>query len=157
MRAAAPPRCPPADDAGPAAQDLRPRGPAGAGGRPRRRRRRGRRARRPRRAARRSALRLLLSRDARRSRRDATLPALDAKALRFGRLQPRRSTPKRRVTVRVPASTPAATYYVLACADGATRVRERRERNNCRALGRLVVVAAAPGPVPPPPGGNDPG
>lgn len=56
-----------------------------------------------------------------------------------GRLAPSASSRGSHVVV-VPASTPAASFHLLACADAAGQVREASERNNCRvAPGRLVV------------------
>jgi subtilase family serine protease len=43
-------------------------------------------------------------------------------------------------TVTVPQSTPAGTYFVLACADDGETVSESDELNNCRASGALVIV-----------------
>ena len=43
----------------------------------------------------------------------------------------------------------AGTYTLEACADGARKVKERSERNNCRTA-KLVVRAAAPAPAPQP-------
>jgi hypothetical protein len=67
------------------------------------------------------------------------------------------------VSLRIPAATPTAGYYVLACVDDLRSIRERDERNNCRSSGRAVsivrpksltgVVAAPPAaaaPAPPP-------
>ena len=55
-------------------------------------------------------------------------------------------------SLRVPAATPARSYFVLACADGLRRVRERSERNNCRAAARRIsVVRPGAGGAPPTP------
>ena len=56
----------------------------------------------------------------------------------------------RRVRVRagVPASRPAGTFALVACADSHRQVRERFETNNCRRVGSLAI---APAPPPPPP------
>ena len=48
-----------------------------------------------------------------------------------------------RVTVVLPTSTPDGSYYVLACADAATKVRESAEKNNCRASKAAVKVTSA--------------
>ncbi len=45
-----------------------------------------------------------------------------------------------RLALQVPASTPVRSYRVLACADSGRRVRESRERNNCRVADRSVRV-----------------
>ena len=107
---------------------------------------------------------LVLSRDTRRSRDDVKLAKVRTRAVR----------PKRRMTVRatlaVPAGTPAGVYRVVACADGARRVRERRERNNCAAAPASITVgggavggahagpapasAPTPGPAPAPAPGS---
>ena len=43
-------------------------------------------------------------------------------------------------TVTVPSTTPATSYYVLACADGAKQAVESREDNNCAAAAAKVTV-----------------
>jgi subtilase family serine protease len=45
------------------------------------------------------------------------------------------------VTVTVPAATPFATYFLLACADDGAAVAESLESNNCRAATSTVVVS----------------
>ncbi len=45
------------------------------------------------------------------------------------------------VAATLPAGLPAGTWTVTACADGTQRVRERRERNNCRAVGTFTTTA----------------
>ena len=94
------------------------------------------------RRARRSSTRLYLSHDARRSRADRRLLAI-----RIGALAPRRS---RRRTLRplVPSGTAPGRYRLLACADAARTVTERRERNNCRVARRVLTVAAPAGAGP---------
>ena len=49
----------------------------------------------------------------------------------------------------MPASAPRGEYFVVACADGTWRVRERDERNNCRAsAGRVTLLEPfQPSPV----------
>ena len=42
--------------------------------------------------------------------------------------------------MKVPAKTPAGTYYLLGCADAAERVLESSEANNCVASGSRVRV-----------------
>jgi hypothetical protein len=95
--------------------------------------------------ARASALRFLLSRDARRSAEDLRLADPRLKALRRG---------KRRTgaaTATIPAVASGGTWRLIACADGARAVKERRERNNCRASATAIAVAApSPGPGPGP-------
>ena len=56
-----------------------------------------------------------------------------------------------RAIVIVPTRASTGAYHLIACADARRKVRERNERNNCRASARLRVVApvpAAPGPAP---------
>jgi hypothetical protein len=102
------------------------------------------------RAAERSAVGLLLSRDKRRGGGDRVLKPAAARSVRFGRVKPGKTSRRRRVTLSVPGSTAGGSYYVLACADGAKRVKERSERNNCRAVAILVVLQT------PQPGGGGP-
>ena len=86
---------------------------------------------------------LLLSRDARRSRDDVKVARVGTRAVRA----------KRRVTARttlaVPAGLPAGAYRVVACADGARRVSERRERNNCAAAPAAIIVGGTSGQTAP--------
>jgi hypothetical protein len=72
--------------------------------------------------------------------------------LKAGRVVVPPINPGRRRTVRVTLPLPAGTTLpaaVRACADAGHRVTERRESNNCKALGTLVV----PAPRKPPSGG----
>ena len=50
--------------------------------------------------------------------------------------------------VTIPASTPEATYYLIACADAKSKVKEKSEGNNCRAstgkLSTKTIPPAAP-------------
>ena len=87
--------------------------------------------------ARRSVLRLVLSADARRDRRDTVVARANVRGLARGR--------KARVTVKLalPANLAA---YLLACADDLGKVREARETNNCRAA--RVTAASQPAPAP---------
>ena len=86
----------------------------------------------------------LLSRDRRRGR-DVKLRG----GRRVGRLRARRSS-SRTTRLRVPAGTASGRWWVLACADSSRRVRERRERNNCKASSRRVLVASPPAALSPP-------
>ena len=60
------------------------------------------------------------------------------------------------------AVMPSAAYYLLACSDAAKRVREKSERNNCRASAARTMVTPPgggpggpnPGPEPGNPGGG---
>ena len=96
------------------------------------------------RRARASSTRFMLSEDGERSSGDIPLDApVQIRALRPGR---------RAVfvaSVRVPSFTPVGTYRVLGCADAGRDVRERSERNNCRAsAGRVIVQRLLPpGPI----------
>ena len=52
-------------------------------------------------------------------------------------------------TLTVPRGVPPGSYALLACADDTRRVRERRERNNCRSASRrLRIIAPAATPTP---------
>ena len=44
------------------------------------------------------------------------------------------------VAVTLPAATPAGTYFLLACADDLKKVKESKEKNNCRASASQVTV-----------------
>lgn len=44
------------------------------------------------------------------------------------------------VSAPLPAGLPAGAWTVTACADGTDRVRERRERNNCRVVGSFTTT-----------------
>ena len=91
------------------------------------------------RQAKRSSTRLYLSRDGRRSRDDVRVGAAKVPVLRA------RTSRRARAAATVPAGAGAARYRLLACADDTRKVRERNERNNCRAARRaLTVVARTP-------------
>lgn len=89
---------------------------------------------------------LYLSLDRRKSRGDFRLRPRP-------RVGPRRPRSRARLlrTYRVPAGIPAGSYALVACADDTRRVRERRERNNCRAAVQTIriVVPGIPGTTPP--------
>jgi hypothetical protein len=96
------------------------------------------------RRARSSSTRFMLSEDGGRSADDIALDApVQIRALRSGR---------RAVfvaSVRVPSFTPVGTYRVIGCADAGRQVRERSERNNCRAsIGRVTVQRLLPPGLP---------
>ena len=95
------------------------------------------------RTAGRSSLRMYVSRDARWSRNDIPLTAIDAVA-RLGA----GGAARRTVVVRIPATVPLGRWYLIACADFARAVRERNEANNCRRSGRRVAVVGRPGGLP---------
>ena len=88
----------------------------------------------------------LLSANRRSDRRDIRLQG----RRRVGALNPRRRSRFTR-SLRVPAGTAARSYFLLACADGLRRVRERSERNNCRAASRRLAVTRPLATVPTPP------
>src|SRR5215216_1129329 len=121
--------------------------------------------------ARRSVVRLVASHDARAGRGDQLLGTAKVRALR-----PRQ---RRRVSLSVTAAA-ASPLHLVACADARRRVRESRERNNCRASSPLTMrpadvvappsaplpagtpapapaPAAEPGATPTPPPAPDPG
>ena len=52
-------------------------------------------------------------------------------------------------TLRIPTTTRARLYYVLACADGLKKVRERSEGNNCRVASRRISVKDSIAPARP--------
>src|SRR4051794_31732731 len=88
-----------------------------------------------------SKLTVFLSRDARRSRSDAKLGSKRLKAVK-----PRKTaTGKLKVSLHGPG-----TWRLVACADAAGKVKERSEKNNCRAA--VVSVTGSPGgdSAPPP-------
>jgi hypothetical protein len=98
-----------------------------------------------------SALRVYLSRDAAVGRGDLRVGGTPrVAALR------NHGTSRVTATVQVPAGA-GSRYRLVACADGAGKLRERSERNNCRpAAGPLDVVQSSPSsrPSPPPPDGG---
>lgn len=53
--------------------------------------------------------------------------------------------------VALPSSIAAGQYRLRVCADGAGKVREASEANNCRIVGSLVVSRVLPAPAAPPP------
>src|SRR3954447_7419362 len=93
--------------------------------------------------------RFYLSFDRIRSSSDSRLTgSARARIGRSGRLQGT-------VALRIPAATPTSGYYVIACVDDLRAIRERDERNNCRAsvnavtLSRKPSAAAVAAPSPP--------
>ena len=95
------------------------------------------------RTARPTRLGFYLSRDRRKGRGDFRL-------LPRPRLGARRPRTRARLlrTLRVPAGVPAGNYALVACADDTRRVRESRERNNCRSATRRIRIVR-PGVFPP--------
>lgn len=55
--------------------------------------------------------------------------------------------------MKIPASTQPGAYYVLACADSKGKLKEKSERNNCKAS-KTLTVAAPKLPSPPASGGG---
>jgi hypothetical protein len=104
---------------------------------------------RGRRGARKTHLRVLLSRDLRPSRTDVRLGS-DARVVR---LRARMRTVVA-IAARLPSATPLGRYRIIGCVDPRRRVRERREGNNCaasprfRLRARAQLPAAQPGPQP---------
>jgi hypothetical protein len=45
------------------------------------------------------------------------------------------------VTVTIPAATPAATYFLLACADDLKKAGESNEKNDCTASASKVTLS----------------
>src|SRR5262249_42640468 len=84
-----------------------------------------------------STIGFLLSADARRDAADVPLGPTKAQALAPRRTQ--RGTAK----LEIPSGIRGGTYRLLVCADLAGRVRERNERNNCRAGAKVTVQAGA--------------
>jgi CARDB len=96
-----------------------------------------------RRRVKRSITRLYLSRDAHRSADDRRLASTRVPTLK--QRMSKRTTVKATIGATLP---PATGYRLLACADVRRNVRERNERNNCRAArATLTVVAKGGGPV----------
>ena len=97
-------------------------------------------------AARASSTALYLSKDARHDRADVRLVKV-----KVPKLKPKKG--RRTVArARIPVTTPARGFRLLACADGGGANRESSERNNCRvAKGKVMVTVApvlGPGPLP---------
>lgn len=85
---------------------------------------------------------VLLSRDRKRDTRDVQLGSVA--------IHPLKGHGKARVngSLTVSRLTAPGAYHVMACADVKRKVRERSERNNCRATKKVIVIAAA-GALPP--------
>ena len=92
----------------------------------------------------------VLSRDKRSGRGDPALSRSRTKAVKA------RKVTKRTVTLRVPALLPAGAWRVVACADARRKVKESKERNNCRASRALALVPPTVGPPGPGPGPGQP-
>ena len=90
--------------------------------------------------AKKSSLAVVLSTDAVAGSGDTELGMLAV-----GKLKPKKSATVSG-TFTVPATVPAGTYYVAACADALGKVKEKKENNNCSA-GSTVTIAATTPPV----------
>jgi len=88
-----------------------------------------------------SAVAFVLSTDAAVGAGDTTL----------GRLATPKLKPKKSATVAgtlaIPATTPAGSYYVVACADADDVVKEKKEQNNCSASTAKVTVTPTTPPA----------
>jgi hypothetical protein len=84
--------------------------------------------------ARRSTTTYYLSADRRRSKSDFRVGGR-----KVGKLRTRRSS-RGATTAQVPPSLTPGSWFVVACADGARRIRESNERNNCRASSASLIV-----------------
>jgi hypothetical protein len=80
-----------------------------------------------------------LSTDKKKSKGDLSLGKRSVKKLAV------RKSAKASKTVTVPGITPAGAYYVLACADARGKLKEKSEKNNCRASASRINVLALPG------------
>ena len=104
--------------------------------------------------ARPTRLAYFLSKDARRGGADLRLSG--QRKLKAVRARTRAKGARRLV---VPASTPAGAYRLIACADATRKVKERNERNNCRAARGTFRVTGFAGPeatLPAPAGSSPP-
>ncbi|MBI4837929.1 MAG: hypothetical protein HY806_02055 [Nitrospirae bacterium] len=82
-----------------------------------------------------STTRYYLSLDRRKSASDTRLtPGRAVPALNAG------ATSRGRKNVTIPTTTPAGTYYLLACADDTNTVSEGNEANNCKASSTTVQI-----------------
>jgi hypothetical protein len=99
----------------------------------------------------RSSVRAYLSRDSRKGKGDVLLAsASGVPTLKRGKAV------SRRAVLRVPSATATGLWFLIACADDSRRIREKNERNNCRAAAKRTslvqtVGASPPPPFPPPP------
>jgi hypothetical protein len=60
------------------------------------------------------------------------------------------SETSRRAKLRVPAGTASGNYFLVACADATNKIKESKEKNNCRVAGQSIAVGISnvgpPGP-----------
>jgi subtilase family serine protease len=80
-----------------------------------------------------SAVRVYLSKDAKAGGDIALTGSPKTKGLKKG------ASAKVSATAIVPAEAKADTYFLLACADGAAKLREKNEKNNCRASANPAI------------------
>jgi CARDB len=84
-----------------------------------------------------SVIRYYLSPDKKWGKTDLLLGSRNVPALRSG------ATSRGTVQVEVPMAIKPASYFLIACADAAHRVRESNEKNNCRAPTRAIAVGSS--------------
>ena len=94
---------------------------------------------------------VVLSKDARRSADDKTLATVAVKALK-----PKKQA-KKTLSLTMPVSVAAGSYKLIACADAKRKVKESKEKNNCKAATLGVVTFGGPGGPVITPGGGTPG
>src|SRR5262249_26250580 len=82
--------------------------------------------------AKKTKTRFVLSADARRDAKDAVLATRTVATLKAGKLA------RGSAQGRIPASAKTGRAYVIACADVSAAVKERSERNNCKAVAVTV-------------------
>jgi hypothetical protein len=97
------------------------------------------------RTARASVAAAYLSRDKTKGKGDGRLTPASSVA----RLKPRKSA-RRTATLVIPPETDIGPWFVIVCADDTGRVREAKEKNNCRAATTPTLVTKVPPPPPPP-------
>jgi len=92
-----------------------------------------------------SAVAFVLSADTAVGTGDTTLGQLGV-----AKLKPKKSA-SLSGTFAIPATVPAGSYYVVACADAGGTVKEKKEQNNCAAgAAKVTVPATTPPPAPAP-------
>jgi hypothetical protein len=91
-----------------------------------------------RKAVRRAGVRVYLSADRKRGKGDARVGARRLPVIKRGK--------RRAMTIgaRVPAKQAAGARFAIACVDDPGRIRERNERNNCRAAKVTITATADP-------------
>jgi CARDB len=84
-----------------------------------------------------SVIRYYLSLDKKWGKTDLLLGSRNVPALRSG------ATSRGTVQVEVPMAVKPASYFLIACADAAHRVKESNEKNNCRAPARAIAIGSS--------------